>query len=214
MSGVDIHSFISGPFQTNTYLLVCNSECWIVDPAGPAAQMVNFIESSALNPLKILLTHGHADHISGVNTLMDRFADIKLACPAEDAFMLTDPQANLSSAFGVALTTPPADEQIQPGQSLSLGDLTWSVLDTSGHTPGGVSYYCAEADTAIVGDTLFAGSIGRTDLPGGETRRLVKNIRNNLMSLPEETRVLPGHGPETTIGLEKRTNPFLGATRP
>ena len=99
---------------------------------------------------------------------------------------------------------------VRPGQTLTLGDSSWAVLDTSGHTPGGVSYYCESAAVAIVGDALFAGSIGRTDLPGTSTERLVSNIRSQLLSLPEQTRVLTGHGPETTIGVERQTNPFVG----
>ena len=123
--------------------------------------------------------------------------------------MRADAEANLSAAFGFDVTACGADDLVRPGRSLVLGDFQWAVLDTSGHTPGGVSYYCSQAGVVIVGDALFAKSIGRTDLPGASASRLIRNIQKNLLSLPDQTRVLPGHGPETTIGAEKRTNPFF-----
>jgi glyoxylase-like metal-dependent hydrolase (beta-lactamase superfamily II) len=123
--------------------------------------------------------------------------------------MLGDPVANVSAMFGLSLTCPPADELLSPGQTLSEDGLAWRVLDTSGHTPGGVSYHCAEAGVVLTGDALFEGSIGRTDIPGADAERLLRNIRENLLSLPDLTRVLPGHGPETTVGRERRNNPFL-----
>ena len=123
--------------------------------------------------------------------------------------MLGDPDKNLSTPFGVPMTGPPADELLQPGGELTLGHTVWTVLDTSGHTPGGVSYYCPMEKLVIVGDALFAGSIGRTDIPGADHRQLIDNIQRNLMTLPDDTRAIPGHGPETVIGLERATNPFL-----
>jgi glyoxylase-like metal-dependent hydrolase (beta-lactamase superfamily II) len=124
--------------------------------------------------------------------------------------MLTDPQQNLSAGFGVPLATGVADPlPLEPGQEMNLAQLPWEVLDTSGHSPGSRSLHCPSGKLVIVGDALFAGGIGRTDLPAGDGERLVANIRQHLLSLPDETRVLAGHGPETTIGTERRTNPFL-----
>jgi glyoxylase-like metal-dependent hydrolase (beta-lactamase superfamily II) len=124
--------------------------------------------------------------------------------------MLTDPWANLSAQFGWALDAGgEADGPVRPGETLRVAGAEWHVLDTSGHSPGGVSYYCPSAGVVLSGDALFAGSIGRTDVPGADPRTLLENIREHLLTLPDETRVLPGHGPETTVGAEKQANPFL-----
>ena len=123
--------------------------------------------------------------------------------------MLSNASGNMSAAFGFNITAPPADQTVQAGDELKMGSLIWRVLDTSGHTPGGVSYYCAETETAITGDALFAESIGRTDIPGASEADLLKNIRENLLTLPDATRVLPDHGPISNIGHERKCNPFL-----
>jgi glyoxylase-like metal-dependent hydrolase (beta-lactamase superfamily II) len=112
-------------------------------------------------------------------------------------------------AFGVSITAPEPDETFAPGDVLECGNAKWQVLDTSGHSPGGVSFYCESARVVLTGDALFAGSIGRTDIPGADQDQLLANIRQNLLGLPGATRVLPGHGPETTIQQEIETNPFL-----
>ena len=206
---VVITTFPTGPLQANTHLVVCSRQCWIVDPGAATPEMIAFIRAGALHVEAVVLTHGHADHIAGADELRDEFQDAHLICPADDAFQLGDPMANLSQPFGFPLTVREPDELIRAGGQLSLGESTWQVLDTTGHTPGGVSYYCAEGAVVIVGDALFAGSIGRCDLPGSDARRLIDNIRENLLSLPENTRVMTGHGPDTTIAAEKRSNPYL-----
>ena len=206
---IKINTFITAPLQTNTYVVSDGDVCWIVDPGDGPDEVVDFIITSGMTPKAILLTHGHGDHIAGVADMQKAFAGLKLLCPADDAFMLGDATANLSGPFGYNVTAPQADEMIQPEQTLELGDSSWKVLDTSGHTRGGVSFYCARSSVVIVGDALFANSIGRTDIPGASSDRLIDNIKNNLLTLPDETRVLPGHGPETTIGTEKQINPFV-----
>ncbi len=207
---VDIKTFEIGPFGTNTYLLCCDGDTWVIDPGiGPDSELVDYLKAEGITPSRILLTHGHADHIGGIKEIMDNFDGVKLCCPAAEKNMLTDSHANLSAPFGMPVETSEADELLEPGQELMLGESRWLVLDTSGHTPGGISFYCRDEKVVITGDSLFAGSIGRTDFPGSDSVRLLETIKSNLLTLPEETRVLPGHGPESTIGKEKLANPFL-----
>ena len=198
-----------GPLETNSYVVWTTDDCWVVDVGMLPANLENFLEAESLSPSRVLLTHGHGDHIGGVEFLIKNFPAAKLYCPAGDVEMLSSPDKNLSGALLLSIVSPPADEILNPGDTLKMGEFTWNVLDTSGHTKGGVSFYCPEESVVITGDALFFGSIGRSDIPGGDGERLLENIRNNLMTLPDDTRVLPGHGPETTIGAEKRSNPFI-----
>jgi len=209
---LQIDTLVLGPFQTNCYVLRYDGVCWVVDAGMWPKSLIGFLTDATLSPETILLTHGHGDHIAGAAKLIQQFSSAKLLCPANDAEMLSDPQANLSKMFGLSVSAPPPDALVEPGQTLSLGRLEWQVLDTSGHTPGGVSYYCYDEQVVFTGDALFAGSIGRTDIPGASTEQLLRNIHQNLLTLPETTRVLPGHGPASTIGQERRGNPFLSLT--
>lgn len=205
-----IDTLVLGPLETNTYVVRCEKDCWVIDPASmDGGRLVRFLQEIAASPSRVLLTHGHADHIAGAGELRKAFGSCRLGCPQADAAMLTDPAANMSAAFGVPFVVGPADDVFAPGHVLACGETQWAVLDTSGHTPGGVSFYCRQAKVVFTGDALFAGSIGRTDIPGGSVGRLIKNIRLSLMSLDGDTRVLSGHGPESTIGQERRLNPFL-----
>ena len=204
-----IDTFVLGLFKTNCYVLRDGAECWVVDPGLLPRRLIRFLRAENIVPSRILLTHGHGDHIAGVNQVLQAFAGAAVCCPAGDAAMLGDPDANLSRPFGVTLTVDEPDELVQPGHQLALGRSAWRVLDTSGHTPGGVSYYCRSAEVVLTGDSLFAGTIGRTDIPGASAGRLLRNIQDQLLVLPDDTRVLPGHGPKTTIGIEKETNPFF-----
>jgi len=206
---MELHTFILGVLQTNAYVLIEGDECWVVDPGLEAGELVEFLRGRGLAPSRILLTHGHADHIGGIDELREAFADAKVTCPAADVVMLTDAEANMSAPFGFPVSFNPADATIDPGDELALGSLTWRVLDTAGHTPGGVSFYCPDEGIVLTGDALFAGSIGRCDIPNASSRQLLDNIRKNLYTLPPETKVLPGHGPATSIAAEKQSNPFV-----
>ncbi len=203
---LEIAVLLTPPLETNTYVLR-SGEAWaLVDPGWlPAGALARLAPGRGV----ILLTHGHGDHIAGAADVKAACPGTPLICPAGDAAMLTDPMLNLSRPFGMDVDAPPADELIRPGEEVAVGESRWRVLDTSGHTPGGVSFYCEAAGVVICGDALFAGSIGRTDIPGADEGALLRNIREHLLRLPDDTRVLPGHGPETTIAREKRTNPFL-----
>lgn len=213
MSCVRIDGVALGPFQTNCYVVSDPSdaarECWIVDPGFGPGPVIEAVRREGLRPVAILLTHAHADHIGGVEAVRRAFAGIPVRLhPAEDAFM-TDPELNLSSFAGVPVTAAPADGTLDDGDVLSLGGSRWRVLHVPGHSPGSVALVEDAAGEAIVGDTLFAGSIGRTDFPTSDPQAMRRSLEHVLMGLPDETRVHPGHGPATTVGRERRANPWL-----
>jgi len=200
-----------GELQTNCYVAAPTGDdaCWVFDPGGAAAALLDMLDQQGWRVARILLTHAHGDHIGGVAEVKAAFPDAIFTVPAGDEHMLADPMANISGMFGMPITAPPADQLVRPGDQLTMGPLIWDVLDTAGHSPGGVTYYCREAALAVVGDALFAQGIGRTDFPGCDHDTFMANIRSHLLTLPDETQILPGHGPTTTIGQEKQVNPFL-----
>lgn len=207
-----VTAFVDPLFAENCYLIsTSDRSAWIVDPgfAPVAEKVLEHIEGQLLNPLAILLTHCHVDHIAGVEELRDALPGVPLIAPRDEADMLGSPMANLGLPLGFDVAVAPAEQLIVPGDKLTLGSLTWDVLDVAGHSPAGLAYYCASAGIVLSGDSLFADSIGRTDFPGSSLPRLLGNIRKHLLSLPDETRVYTGHGPETTIARERRGNMFL-----
>ena len=205
--------FVEPMFQENGYLLWTDAgpEAWIIDPGfSPQPEdMLAAVKRHKLKPAAILITHAHPDHMAGVEVLREAHPDLPITAPRDEQHMLTDARANLSAQMGLPLVVPAADRLVAPGDKLILGPLAWQVLDVSGHSPGGVAYYSLQAGVVFTGDALFAGSIGRTDFPGGSTRRLLANIREHLFTLPADTVVYSGHGPATTIGDERDTNPWL-----
>ncbi len=207
---LNIDIFVTGPLEVNSYLLRSGDQTCLVDPGSMMPdKLTAYLDANDIQLDQIWLTHGHGDHISGISLLKGRYPDAKLICPAGDANMLADPAANLSSWYMVEITSPPADDLINPGATLTLGETEWRVLDTSGHTPGGVSYYCEAEGVVLTGDALFAGSIGKTEIPNGDLPALLGNIHEHLLTLPDDTRLLPGHMDETTIGRERKGNFFL-----
>ena len=202
---LEIDTFAVGPFQTNTYVVRSGGECWVIDPGMGAGLVATFLRERGLAPSRILLTHGHCDHIAGVEDVKAIAPEGRICVAAADAEMLTSAALTLSEPFGLPLP----DELLEAGQELSLGESAWRILDTSGHTVGGLSFYCQAEAAVFTGDSLFAQGVGRTDIPGGDWPRLLENIRNRLLSLPSETQVYPGHGPATSIGVEKLHNPFI-----
>jgi len=211
---VQISQFVEPSFGENAYVVDTGlgGRCWIIDPGLPpsASQIVDHIRQRRLTPDAIVLTHGHADHIAGVPEVLTTFPTLPTYISEPDRIMLTNPQANLSSLGGFPIRCNPTDIRgLEPPGPITLGETTWDIADVSGHSPGGRSLYCAAANAVIVGDALFEGSIGRTDFPGSHHDRLIRNIRQNLFTLPDDTVVYSGHGPATTIGREKQFNPWL-----
>jgi hydroxyacylglutathione hydrolase len=209
-----IHCVETQPFAENTYVLYRpgRSEALIVDPGFEPEKVMRLLKSEKLTPSAILNTHGHVDHIAGNGDFKREFPDAPLIIGRGDAAMLTDPILNLSGLYGLPITSPSADRTVDEGEILDVGGFSLQVLEIPGHSPGHVVFILREDNrtTVIGGDVLFAGSIGRTDFPGGSFEQLVNGIRKKLWPLPDESIVYPGHGPETTIGEEKRSNPFCG----
>jgi len=207
-----ILSWRVGPLATNCYAVLCEEsrEALIIDPglsAGEERQIIDNVIHRGFKVKFILNTHGHADHISG-NGILKRLTDAWILIHEEDAFMLTDPHENLSFMLGLTITSPKADRLLRDEDSISLGELEFKVIHTPGHTRGSISLFSMEEKIVFTGDTLFAGSIGRTDLPGSSFRDMMDSLRR-LMELPDETIVYPGHGDVTSIGWERRSNPYI-----
>lgn len=208
-----IETFTEPMFAENGYLLWCEGrpECWIIDPGfAPAPyDIADAIRDRKLKPAAIVLTHAHVDHIAGVEPLRKAFDSPPLWCPAGETELLARPEQNLSIFMGAAVVVAPGQRLLSPGGSLELGDLTWEIRDVAGHSPGGLAYYSKSAEVAIVGDAVFAESIGRYDFPHSSRERLIRNIRDNLLTLPGETMIYSGHGARATIADIRAHNEVL-----
>jgi glyoxylase-like metal-dependent hydrolase (beta-lactamase superfamily II) len=210
---VQIHTIVSMPFAENTYLLWREGrrDALVIDPGLEPELILAALEERRLEVAAILNTHGHADHIAGNAAMKEAFPNAPLLIGRGDAVMLSDPWANLSALFGMALTSPPADRLLAEGNVIEAADIRLEVLDLPGHSPGHVVFvHRASPCLVLGGDTLFQQGIGRTDWPGGNYELLLSGIRSKLFNLPEDSVVYPGHGPATTVGFEKVHNPFVG----
>jgi len=211
---LDIRTFCLGPFQTNCHLVRAagSSDCWVIDAGAMPAPMIQAIEDEGWRPERILLTHAHADHLAGVEDFLKRWPGTPVWLHEAEASYPGDPMQNLSGLFAGVMPTvvaPPPDKLLRGGETLELDGVPFEVRHTHGHSPGGVSFYQPDAGVCFVGDTLFHDSIGRMDFPHSDGPRLMRSIREQLLTLPDATRVFAGHMISTTIGREKRENPFL-----
>lgn len=208
-----LQEFVYNAFSENTYLIINDkNECWIADPgmyeAAERAQLTDYIAREKLAPKGIINTHAHIDHIFGVQAMMDAY-NIPFGLHELEMPVLSGARG-AAMMFGFSMDAIPQPTFfINERQPLMLGDDALEVRLTPGHSPGSVVFYSANDGWLLGGDVLFAGSIGRTDLPGGNHETLLNSIRTQLFTLPDEVRVYPGHGPATTIGHERATNPFF-----
>lgn len=208
-----IEGVVSAPFEQVAYVVwkAGATEALVVDPGFDTTSIEAVLKRNGLQLAAILNTHGHADHIAGNGPMKAAWPEAPLIIGRNEAHLLGDSNANLSAPFGMPLVSPAADQLVEDGERLNLAGCSLEVREIPGHSPGSVVFVCDEAKPAFVlgGDVLFAGSVGRTDL-GGNTAQLLSGIRTKLFSLPDDTVIYPGHGPATTVGAEKRDNPFVG----
>ena len=205
-----ITNISSGMLRVNTSLAIDEetNKGIIVDPGGYNKALTNAVAENGTDIEYIIITHGHSDHICGVNEHKEEFPNAKVVAYKDEEPMLLSPDMNQSIAFGQPYTVK-ADILVSDGDELDFGNLTMKFMHTPGHTKGGMCIYIEKANVLFSGDTLFCQSIGRTDFPGGSYAEITDSIRNKLFKLPDETNVFPGHMGTTTIGFEKENNPFV-----
>ena len=204
-----IKSLVVGPIMANCFILGCEKTkaAAVIDPGDDTDNILISLAESALTVKYIINTHGHFDHVGGNNRLKSA-TGAEIVIHPLDAHMLNS-LSSMAAAWSLPTEdSPPPDRMVEDGDTISFGNITLTVIHTPGHSPGGISLY--GDGNVFVGDTLFAGSIGRTDFPGGDYGILISSIRNKLLVLGDAVRVFTGHGPDTTIGREKKYNPFVG----
>lgn len=197
-----------GPLETNCYVVYCQDslECAVIDPGAEADRIFQLIARKSLKPALILNTHGHIDHIGANKDIKEKF-NIPLYIHSADSAMLGNVQQSEMAAFLGVVDSPSPDHLLNDGDKVKIGESFLRVIHTPGHSPGSVSFL---GDGFLLsGDTLFFGGVGRTDLPGGSWEDMESSIKNKILTMPDEMIVLPGHGPFTTVGQEKRANPFI-----
>ncbi|MDD3731848.1 MAG: MBL fold metallo-hydrolase [candidate division Zixibacteria bacterium] len=205
-----VKTLVVGPFMVNCYLYWDDhtGDGVIIDPGDEGEVIIEAVRKAGFKPRAILITHGHIDHIAAVSQVKDEFA-LPLYIGRGEEPLLADPVSNASAFFNAPLVVPAPDFLLADEEVFKIGSLVFRVLATPGHTPGGICYLDESEGLVFCGDTLFQGSIGRTDLPGGSYAQLIDSIEKKLLTLPDNITCLSGHGPGTTIGAERHSNPFL-----
>jgi glyoxylase-like metal-dependent hydrolase (beta-lactamase superfamily II) len=206
-----VRAFTGGAFAENGYLVTCaaTGATVVVDPGASAGRMVAAVAAEALDLQAVLLTHAHLDHIEGIHVVREAFPRTPIWLHPLD-LELYRALPSYAAAFGVRVhPQPEPDRELVPGEPFAFGACAFDVRFAPGHAPGHVIFVSHETGVAVVGDVVFQGSIGRTDLPGGDYATLMASIRDEILTLPDDMTLHPGHGPATTVGMERMANPFL-----
>ena len=200
-----------GSFETCCYIVGGDDsrDCVIIDPGDDVEGIVSLLEASKRYPAMVLATHSHVDHIGGVDGILERYPGSTLAASGETLNRMANPGLNLSAFIGEAVAVRASGRPLADREKFSAAGLDWEALEIPGHDPGEMVYAVAGSGALFAGDVVFAGSVGRSDFPGGDGEQLAAAVKRLLASLPPETKVYPGHGPETTAGRELASNPFL-----
>lgn len=207
-----LESLVVGPIATNCYLVGKGPEVAIVDPGGSEEAVFNALEEKGLRPAAIVATHAHADHILGLTATVEKYPGIKVYAHEAEKEFYANPAENLSMFIGESLVSAEPTDFLEDGQVVEIAGLEFRVLHIPGHSPGGICLFHqpAEGDPFLLaGDTVFQDSIGRTDFPHSDHNLFISKIKNSILTLPDNTTILPGHGPATTVEHEKSYNPFL-----
>ncbi|MGI5832552.1 MAG: MBL fold metallo-hydrolase [Thermoguttaceae bacterium] len=213
IADLEIKTFVNSDFGENLYVVRQreSSECVIVDPGMEPERAIAYIKKLGLRPKAILITHGHYDHIGGLRQLKAEWPDAVVMIGAIERSKLTDPAGNLSFHFGIPVRTIDADRSLDDNETFTVAGITFTALLCPGHSSGHMVYKVEGEDGVVVfvGDVIFAGSIGRTDFPDGNTETLLDSIKTRILSLPDDTTLFTGHGPATKVGRERTSNPWL-----
>ena len=212
-SDVAVEPVLSSPFQQNGYVVHRKGEtdCLVIDPGLEPQNFLKLFESKGLNPVALLITHGHGDHIGGVTMIREKRQAAKIYIGEHDHEKLTDPVQNLSANLGISLMAPPADILLRDGETLELAGISIEVRHVPGHSKGLVVYWIPAEPKGIVfvGDAIFQGGIGRNDFPDSDPVVQIPMIRSKILTLPDDTIIYPGHGNSTSVGEERQSNPYL-----
>lgn len=204
-------SVTTGPVATNCYTIINEdtNEAILIDASGSVARLLSAVKEAGATPKALLLTHAHFDHMDAVDKIREEYPEIEVIIGANDAPLLENPSLNLSYSFMGDPVTTKADRTVSDGEEIELIGIRIKCIEVPGHTIGGICYFMPELTSLFDGDTLFHGSIGRSDFPTGDGDALIENIATKLFILPDDTRVFPGHDSETTIGWEKANNYYF-----